>query len=45
MYEYTIENAQTAELRTIFGRDIKKAMEKAKLSPIEWTVLFADYID
>ena len=45
MYEFTLENRKTAELHIIFGRDIQKAMEKAKLNPAEWTVLFADYID
>ena len=45
MYEFTIENAKTAETFIIFGRSVKRAFERAKLNPAEWVVLFADYID
>lgn len=32
MYEFIIENKNTSELNIIFGRNIIKAMEKAKLN-------------
>ena len=45
MYEYIIENRKTLEVNIIFGRNINKAFERAKLIPCEWNVLNADYID
>ena len=45
MYEFTIENIHTTETTIIFGRSSKRAFERAKLNPIEWVILFIDYID
>lgn len=45
MYEFIIENKSTSELNIIFGRNIIKAMDKAKLNLADWTVVSADYID
>jgi hypothetical protein len=45
MYEYIIENNQTLETDVIFGYNAKDAFKRAKISPIDWTVVAVDYID
>lgn len=45
MYEFTIENNQTLEADVIFGYNAKDAFNRAKITPIEWTVVAVDYVD
>lgn len=45
MYAYGIRNYKTNERLTLFGRNINAALARAKLSPEEWELEYADYID
>lgn len=45
MKEFYIANIHTKKESIIFGYNPADAFRRAKLNPVEWTVLFADYID
>lgn len=45
MYEYELINIKTNEETILFGRDIAKAMEEARLNKEEWKVLRCEYVD
>ena len=45
MYEYFVENIHTGETKIVFGYNIKDALRRAKLAPIEWSVVYVEYVD
>lgn len=45
MYEFYIGNIYTGETRFVYGYNILKALEKAKLSPVDWGILYVEYVD
>ena len=45
MYEYYIENIYTGEERVVYGYTVKDAFCKANLAPIEWGVVYVEYVD
>lgn len=45
MYEYYIESIYTGEERIIYGYDVKDAFRRANLAPIEWGVVYVEYVD
>lgn len=45
MYEYYIESIYTGERRTVHGYNVKDAFRRAKLAPIEWGVVYVEYVD
>jgi hypothetical protein len=45
MYEYYVESIYTGESRTVHGYDVKDAFRRAGLAPIEWGVVYVEYVD
>ena len=45
MYEYYIESIYTGERRVVYGYNVKDAFRRAKLAPIEWGVVYVEYVD
>jgi hypothetical protein len=45
MYEYYIESIYTGEERIVHGYNVKDAFRRAKLAPIEWGVVYVEYVD
>jgi hypothetical protein len=45
MYEYCIESIYTGEERIVYGYDVKDAFRRANLAPIEWGVVYVEYVD
>lgn len=45
MYEYTIENRITKEIKIVYGRNNNTVWERNNLNADEWAILNRDYID
>ena len=45
MYEYTIENRVTKEIKIVYGRNNNTVWERNNLNADEWAILDRDYID
>jgi hypothetical protein len=45
MYEYYVANIYTGEEKIVYGYNVKDAFRGAKLTPIEWGVVYAEYVD
>ena len=45
MYEYYVESIYTGEEKIIYGYTVEDAFRRAKLAPIEWGVVYMEYVD
>jgi hypothetical protein len=45
MYEYYIESIYTGEEKVVHGYNVEDALRRAKLAPIEWGVVYVEYVD
>lgn len=45
MYEYYVESIYTGEKRIVFGYNVQDAFRRANLAPIEWGVVYVEYVD
>lgn len=45
MWEYYIMNTITGETTTIWGYSLENAFKREGLNPMNWILIFSDYID